>query len=428
MKPDIAKKHLVFILMFAVLLGSAFAGGGSDVEESGPITVTLGYNAFLSDSFTDAPAPIDVIRSELAARYPDIELEYLTMPQDMLDSLTIWMASEDDTVDIYGMDQPWVSQFGRAGWAVPLNENIPNLEELITPAGLDIFSYNGKRLGVPFWGSVTGLYYRDDILAEYGFGPPETVDDMVEAVRRVQEVDAEAAGFLWPGSRYEDLVMFYSTLLFAFGGRYGNASSGYQFDSPESLRALQFMRQTIEEGISPAKVQNWERLEARRDFTAGEGVFLWDNNDMVTWLDDPERSEIAGKWGFMPFPSQPEGERSAITGGFAFAANPFGANTDAAVQVLEVIADTAVQKGFALAWGPVQYAAGLYEDAEVQRYNPNVDRLTAVLAAAKTRPPSERYAELSGLMQEELNAAVTGTVPIEDALKRMTERADALEN
>lgn len=428
MKWRMEKSAFILTVIFSALLTPAFAGGGAAGEEAGPVTVTLGYNAFLSDSFTDAPAPIDVIRAELAARYPDIELEYLTMPQDMLDSLTIWMASRDDTVDIYGMDQPWVSQFGRAGWAVPLDTDIPNLEALIEPAGLDIFSYNGERLGVPFWGSAAGLYYRGDILAEYGFEPPETVDDLVEIVKSVQAENPDTPGFLWPGARDEDLVMYYSTLLFAFGGGYRDAASGYEFDSPASIRALEFIRQTIEEGISPANAQNWERLEARRDFVAGEGIFLWDNNDMVTWLDNPEQSKIAGNWGFMPFPAQPEGESAAITGGFAFAANPFGGHTDAALQVLEVVAERAVQKGFALAWGPVQYAKGLYDDAEVQRYNPNVDRLTPVLAAAKTRPPSERYAELSGLMQEELNAAVTGTVRIEDALKRMTERADALGN
>jgi hypothetical protein len=82
--------------------------------------------------------------------------------------------------------------------------------------------------------------------------------------------------------------------------------------------------------------------------------------------------------------------------------------------IRDALAGEQVQKGFALAWGPVQYDEGLYEDPEVQEYNNSV---------ARNRPPSESYAELSGALQEELNAAVTGTRPVEDALERMNERA-----
>ena len=415
----------ILSMLFALII-PVFAGGRADREQDGRVTVTLGYNAFLSDSFTDAPPPIDVLVDELAERYPDIELVYQTMAQDMLDSLIIWMTVEDDTIDIYGIDEPWVSQFGRAGWAVPLNDRISDLDERFSASGLDTFSYRGKRLGVPFWGSVTGLYYRSDILDEYDFAPPTTIDELITIIEAVQADDPGISGFLWPGARHEDLVMYYSTLLHAFGGSYLDAEGNYAFDSPAGTRAIEFMRRTIETGISPRSVQNWQRQEPRQRFVNGDGIFLWDNNDIVTWLDDPERSQIAGNWGYMPFPAQPGGERVAVTGGFAFAANPYSRNVEAAVRVLDVIAGEAVQKGFALAWGPVQYYDGLYEDPQVQQYNPNVDRIIPVLDHARNRPPSENYAELSGLMQEELNAAVTGTISPAEAAQRMNRRANAL--
>ena len=419
----------LFAILIAVLAVPAlvFAGGqGEEEGEDGQTTVTLGYNAFLSDSFTDAPPPIDVIREVLAEEHPDITLEYETMSQDLLDQLIIWMTSQDSTVDIYGIDEPWVTQFGRAGWALPLGDEIPDLEQRFSASGLDTFSYGGERLGVPFWGSITGLYYRTDLLEQYGFDPPETVDDLVNIVETIQADNPDLDGFLWPGARDEDLTMYYSTLLHAFGGSYLDGDGNYAFDSEASLEAVQFMRDTVEEEISPRAVQNWERLEARQVFAAGDGIFLWDNNDIVIWLDDPERSEVVGNWDFMPFPAQPDGEEVAITGGFAFAANPYGKNVDAAMRVLDVIAGEQVQKGFALAWGPVQYYEGLYEDPEVQEYNNNVDKLIPALDVARNRPPSESYAELSGTLQEELNAAVTGTRPVEAAVERMNERANVL--
>lgn len=421
------KKVLVVAVILALVVSlGVFSGGQRESREDGRVTVTLGYNPFLADSFTDSPPPIDVIRTELARRYPEIELEYYHMPADMLDALVIWMTAKDATVDIFGIDTPWVSQFGRAGWALPLGDAIPALDENFIASGLDTFSYEGERIGVPFWGGVAGLYYRADILEAYGFDPPRSIEEMVEIIRTVREDDPSIEGLLWPGAREESLVMFYSTLLHGFGGAYRDRD-GYAFDSEQSISAVRFMRSTIEEGLSPRAVMGWERLESRAAFVGGTGIFSWDNHDIITWLDDPEQSEIAGRWGFIPMPATPEGRSVAVTGGFAFAANPYSPRSDAALKVLEVIAGEAVQRGFALAWGPVQYYDGLYDDPEVQAYNPNVETLPPLLEVALDRPASRRYAELSGVLQEEINAAITGTKSVRDALVAAQRRTAGLD-
>ena len=393
---------------------------------SDTVTVTLGYNSFLSDSFTDAPAPIDVIRAELAKKHPEITLEYYVMPQDLLESLVLWMTSKDKTVDIYGMDVPWVNQFGRAGWAEPLNELIPNLGDLIVDAGLNVFSYRGSRLAVPFWGGVAGLYYRADILSALGIEPPRTIDDMVSAILAVNDAKLGISGFVWPGQKEESLNMFYATLLYAFGGTYVRPDGSYAFDSEASRQAIAFMQDSVKNGWSPREVLAWTRLESRQRFVEGTALFSWDNHDIITWLDDESRSRVAGKWGFMPFPAQPEGESVAITGGFGFALNPYSDKKRAAAQVLELIAGREVQKGFALAWGPVQHAEGLYEDPEVRKYNPNVDMLGPLLERSMNRPPSDNYARLSQLMLEELTAALATGADPSMAAKQLQSRARIL--
>lgn len=413
-------------LVYMVMPALIFAGGEKEPEGDGKVTVTLGYNPFLSDSFTDAPPPIDVMRAELAKKYPDITLDYHTMPNDMLDSLVVWMTSRDDTVDIFGIDVPWVAQFGRAKWAMPLNNYLPELETNFAAGGLDTFSYEGQRLGVPFWNSITGLFYRADILEEYGFDPPETIDEMVKIIETVKTDDPEISGLLWPGAREESLVMFYSTLLHAFGGTYRGPDGSYQFSSDASRKAIEFMVRTISEELTPRAAVGWERMEMRPRFIDGKAIFSWDNADIVTWLDNPEKSGVAGKWGFTTFPSQPEGRSVSISGGFAFSVNPYTSNVDATMKVMSIIADEAVQKGFALAWGPVQHYRGLYDDPEVQKYNPNVDTLSPVVEVAINRPPSDNYAELSGILQEELNAAITGTKNIENVLDSLERRTKAL--
>jgi multiple sugar transport system substrate-binding protein len=250
---------------------------------------------------------------------------------------------------------------------------------------------------------------------------------MEEIITSVMADEPELSGFVWPGTREESLVMFYATALHAFGGSYTDEDGNLQLDTPESVRAVEWMRSTITRGLSPRSVQNWQRRESRQRFVAGEALFSWDNQDIITWLDDPEQSQVSGAWDFIPFPAQPEGRSVSVTGGFAFSVNPYSDDVDAAMKVLEVISSEKVQKGFALAWGPVQYYRGLYDDPEVREYNPNVEKLAPLVEIAINRPPSPNYGELSGILQEELNAAVTGTKSPEEAVRRMAERAAVLE-
>lgn len=398
----------VFVILVALSTAFLVSCGPQAAPGDGKVTVTLGYNAYLSDSFTKSPPPIDVIRAELAKKYPEITLEYFVMPLDLLETLVIWMTSKDSSVDIFGLDVPWVTQFGTAGWARDLKDLVPGLASSIGPGGLTSFTHNDKVLAVPFWGGVSGLYYRKDILDSLGLAAPGSLDDMVAAIVTAKKTMLDLDGFLWPGAKEESLAMFYSTLLYAYGGNYTNTDGTLSFTSPAGQQALDFIARSVEKGWSPQGVRTWTRMEARQHFLNGKALFHWDNHDLVTTLDNKESSAVAGLWGIMPFPAQPGGRSVAISGGFGFALNPNSRQEQAAARVLEVIASYEVQKGFAMAWGPVQYAPGLYDDPEVQASNPHVELLSPLIKVAINRMPSPRYAELSAIMLSELNGLANG--------------------
>jgi multiple sugar transport system substrate-binding protein len=395
-----------------------------------PVIITLAYNRFLQTSFGPGPAPIDLIRDEVAKKYPHIDVRLNLMPDTingMREALAVWIAAEDPTVDIYGMDMPWVQEFGRAGWARPLGDLTPDLEENFVANGLDVFSFNGQRLGVPFWSSVSGTFYRTDLLEAAGFAPPKTYDELVEIAQAIIAQDPKLSGFVWAGLKDEQLVMTWAEFLLGFGGRYFDDAGQCAMNSPEGVEALSFMVNLIESGVSPREVPAWKAEEARTRFAEGKAVFLRHNHDIVVWLDDPERSAVAGKWAVMPNPAQPNGQVANATGGFAFAANPYSDNPTEAMQVLEVIASEPVQKGFAIAWGPVQYRKGVLDDPDVQAANPNANTIEPLLSGAVSRPPSTRYTELSSILQDEIHSAITGIKPAAQALNGACQRIDALE-
>jgi multiple sugar transport system substrate-binding protein len=399
-------------------------------EAAAKVTITLAYNRFLNSSFGPGPAPIDAIKQVVAEKYPHLDIQLNMMPDSvnqMHDALAVWMTAEDPTVDVYGMDTPWVLEFGQAGWALPLNDHLPMLEENFITSGLDIFSYEGQRLGIPFWGSSSGLFYRTDLLEEYGFEPPQTYDEMVEIIETIQADRPELTGLAWPGAREESLVMVWADTLYGFGGQYFDEAGQCAFNSPEGLAAVEFMVESVNSGQSAPETTAWKSEEARTRFVEGNSIFLWHNHDLVTWLDDPERSAVAGKWGFMSSPAQPNGQSVSLTGGFAFAVNPHTDNLEEALQVMELIGSEDIQKAFAIAWGPVQYYQGLYEDPAVLAANQNVDRISVVLDRALNRPPSTNYAELSSIVQEELHSALTGIKPAQQAMDDACARVELID-
>ena len=73
-------------------------------------------------------------------------------------------------------------------------------------------------------------------------------------------------------------------------------------------------------------------------------MFLRGPSDYITWLDDPAKSSVVGKWDFIPNPAGPGGIQAGSSGGFGLAIQPYAENLEAAMKVMEVIASEDVQK------------------------------------------------------------------------------------
>lgn len=416
------KFSLLMILAVVVLVVPTTA------QDDETVTVTLAYNSFLETSFGPGPAPLEVIRQAVAAEHPNIEIAFFATPdaiEAQRDAIVVWMTSQDGEIDIYGIDSPWVLEFGRAGWAVPLNEEIPALDADFIASGLDVFSYEGQRLGVPFWGSVGGLFYRADLLAEYGFEPPATYEELGEIVETITADNPDLTGFTFPAAKEEALVQVWTEFFRGFGGEFYNAEGECTMNSEAGVDALTFMIDLIDEGIVPQQVTGWNAEEARLRFVEGNAIFLRHNQDIIAWLDDPARSDIGGNWGYTANPAQ-GGVRTGATGGFAFAMNPFSDTPEATLDVMRVIAGLEVQQGFAIAWGPVQYYEGLYDLEEVAAANPNSELLANVLPSAAPRPASTSYSQLSQIIQDEIHAALTGGKSPQDALDNACVRVNRI--
>lgn len=394
--------------------------------------VTIAYNNYFNMTFGPADPPIEAIRAAVAEKYPHIRVEFNVMPYEAgpwHDLYVTWFTAEDGTTDLMGVGAYWTAEFGEAGWLLPLDDMISqDILDQLNPAYLDAHTYQGQLLGLgPWWGGIGGLYYRTDLLEEYGFEPPETYDDLVAIAEAIIAEEPNMTGWTWPALNDQVLVNRWTEFLNGFGGSYFHDDGTCAMNSEEAVEALEFMVSLIQRGISPREITTWKEEDSQIRFVSGQSIFHTGRQDMMFWLDNPDQSQIVGNWDFIPMPAQPGGRSTGYYEGWAFSISRFSDSPEAAARVLEVMFDLDVQKAFNLSQGPIQANMNVYNDPEVIENNPNLPKIQAVADTAEPPIPSPYHTELADILSDELHAALTGIKQPQAALDAACSQIDAIQ-
>lgn len=393
--------------------------------------VTVAYNGYFEQTFGPAPPPIEALQAAVARQYPDIEVRLNIMPYEVgpwRDNYLTWFQAQDGETDLLGVNLYWLPEFAEAGWLLPLDDRLPAATLApLNPAYVDAFTYKNDLLALgPWWGGIGGLYYRQDLLAEQGFEPPQTYADLLAITAAIRATHPNLTGWTWPALKDQALVNRWTEFLHGFGGTPFDDSGACAMAGPEGIAALELMQQLIDSGVTPREALTWKEEEAQIRFVSGEAIFHIGRQDMMFWLDDPEQSQVVGKWGFAPMPGA-TGTGAGFFEGWGFAVNRYSDNPEAALKVLEVMFGFEVQKAFNLSQGPVQAHAQIYSDPDVIDNNPNMPRIEAVANTAIPPISSPYYAEISLILQEELHTALSGGKPAAEALQAACAQIDALQ-
>lgn len=426
------------VLLFCVP-SIVMAGGGQEkAPEEGDAqaepeekTVVIAYNEYFTKSFGPAEPPLDAIKSAVSEKYPHITVEFQTTPLQAgawHDTYVTWFMSEDSKVDIYGVGAYWTAEFAEAGWIVPLEDKVDQaLLDKLRDTYLDAHSYEGSLYGLgPWWGGIGGLYYREDLLDEYGFEPPETYEELVEISETILEDNPDMTGWTWPAMNDTVLVNRWTEFLHGFGGSFFHSDGSSAVNSDAAVEALTFMRSLIEDDISPEEITTWKEEDAQTRFVNGNSIFHSGRQDMMFWLDDPEQSEVVDKWGFIQNPAQQDGEHAGFYEGWAFSISKFSDVPDAALKVLEVMFSFPVQKKFNLSQGPLQAHEDVYTDEDVLENNPNMEIIEKVAGSAVPPIPSPDYVEISDVLKRQLHSVLTGQKDPRPALDEAAKEIDEI--
>ena len=190
------------------------------------------------------------------------------------------------------------------------------------------------------------------------------------------------------------------------------------------MQALEFMRQTIVDGLSnPTSTQSLEE-DVRRVFSSGQASLALNWTYMYGLANDPAESQVPGDVQVLQTPSGPSG-RPGVNGSMALAVAAGSQNQDAAWKFVEYVTSQQVQEKYALSSLPVWESS--YDDPAVVKTNPAVvPQAKKQLGDLILRPQVESYNAMSQALQAEIQLALLGDKTPQQALDDAASKASSL--
>ncbi len=345
--------------------------------------------------------------AEFERRHPDIRLQLIEGPAstDAREDLYVnALLSGSGDFDLVYADTVWIPKFAAAGWLEDLTDGWSRETwDDFVPATIAGGSYRGRIYRVPVQLNGGLLYYRRDIL---GTTPPPRTFEELRTLSEQFAIPGERTGFVWQGRQYEGLVCNFLEVLRGFGGFWIDAESGeVGLESPEALRALEFLRATVGT-ISPPGVTTYAEEEGRLLFQNGETVFLR-NWPYVLRLAERETLGIA------PLPAHAPGVSSPTFGGAGFSIVRTSPAKAAAWEFLDFLRSPDVVDAINRKIGLQPAQRSFY----ARSTDPLQKELFAILEKTVPRPAIPQYAQASDILQRHVSAALTGQTEPAEALR-----------
>ncbi len=317
----------------------------------------------------------------------------VTTPNSSTDRLALYLqmlASHTTDIDVLQIDVVWAGIL--ANQLVDLRPYVGEAPKADFPTLIENDTIDGRLVAMPWWADVGVLYYRKDLLARYGYPPPQTWQALTETAQAIQRGERREGhggmwGFVFQGRAYEGLTCNALEWIDSFGGGtiVDDKTGAITVDNPRAVAALALAARWIGD-IAPKGVLSYDEEASRGVFQTGNAVFM--RNWPYAWaLSQSADSAVRGKVGVTVLPSGGVGGKSVGTlGGWQLAVSRYSKHPAEAADLVSFLTSAEQQKKRAIAASYNPTIVALYDDPDVLAANPFFAALRAPLEAATARP------------------------------------------
>lgn len=401
-------RWLIVFLAFVLALGL----GILPVWTQQPIAITTLIRA-------DEALQLQPLVAKFNQQHPEITWKIVEAPSDSNQVEDLYTSSfllGNSPYDLVYMDIVWTPKFAAAGWLRDISDRLTTeAAGQYLPGDLAGGKYQDKLYRLPFRSDAGMLYYRQDLLEQAGYQPPETFAELLTIAQDLQRQGLAEWGYVWQGKQYEGLAAMFVEILQGNGAYWVNPDTlEVGLDQPEAIASVEFLRTAIAKKVSPPGVTTYAEEETRLLFQNGKVAFLRNWPYVYSLAED---SAIAGKYQIQPMVHGVGKTSGATLGGWGFGISTTTKHPDAAWQVMEFLSSEASQREFVVATGFLPSRAALFNDPEIVAKYDYYPQLLDVVQSSALRPPIAQYAQASDILQRYLSAAITGKMTSAAAMK-----------
>ncbi|MCH8550866.1 MAG: extracellular solute-binding protein [Natronospirillum sp.] len=357
-------------------------------------------------------------------------------------------ALAESKYDIIACDLPWFGELASQDILLPLDDLYAEGKHDLSdfhPEALTSASYEGKQYGIPVQPSPELLCYREDIFREAGLNPPHTIEQTVEAAKRLNSPSRGVHGIAWNGARGTPLGHSFLMMMSAFGQPILNLERrhlGYSysklkadnwrpmFQSEAAEMTLEYMKALLP--YSPRGTLDMSWYDRAQVYASGRVAMAYCYSILAPLFELDKSSPAFGHTGYLPHPHGPGGSPIAPLGGYALAipANVAPERRSAIWTAMKTLTSAGLSKLYITNGSVVSARFSVSRDPQVAQVSPVisiVDKLARQdQLQAWPRPPVPEINQLVQIAGEEVHDALSGKSTVAEALKKAQNRADQL--
>ena len=411
------RKKILAILLSAVL-GLAACTALAESSET-PVTINFWHH------YSAQSAENETLMNDLIPRFesenPGIKVNAVSHEWAELHDKILVSASSQSLPDVARLDIAWLPEFQQMGVLVALDQEMPDFAEVagtLLDSALSTANIGGSYYALPLNTNSKILFYNTAMLEAAGVEVPTTMDEWVEAVRKLSGTNANGQqiwGWNEPALSGWNICPF----IWSFGGSLTDeeqtVATGY-INSPETVKAVETFAMLVQEGALTGF--NSGDIPMTDGFGTGRYAMM---------LEGPwKTAELAGAYPDVAYGTayMPAGEGGSISvlGGEDIAMFNT-ANREAAWKFMQFMtgeyAETAMAKCGQI---PVNKAALESDTVKNADYAPFIQ----AIETAKARPPVAAWSEMDNELTNAMTAVVNGEKTAQEAMDELAVVFDEL--
>jgi len=255
---------------------------------------------------TESTPPSNAINSQLKQYFEEasgmtVEIEVLPLEQ-VLQKLTLDIASQLGTYDLYYIDQSWAASVSRDVFdpreqlAEKPDLAMPdyNIDDFLKALVDGIAYYEGRWVGVPYDIPIFIMQYRKDIWDDMGFSAPTTLEEYYGQAKAITDAMAPevygSTGQMKSG--HYSLECDWTAWLWGHGGSIFRADETFSGNDEAGLAAMEYWDRL--HATMPPGVTGWTWDGQGQSVAQGVAASMMSWGEFFPYFDDPDATKVSG--------------------------------------------------------------------------------------------------------------------------------------